>query len=105
MPEASEMKKYGIVLPTTNIDASSGAMRTCSIVPRSFSRTIDRAVEMAAEIIAMYAIRPGTRNSVLRSSGLYQTRGATDRSGAPPAAAADTPPRYFDDSLCRIVSA
>ena len=31
----------------------SGAIRTCSIVPRSFSRTIDSAVETTAVIIAM----------------------------------------------------
>ena len=53
IPDTREMAKYGTVLPRTNIEASIGAMRTCSIVPRSFSRTIDNAVEMAAEIIAM----------------------------------------------------
>ena len=31
----------------------SGAMRTCSIVPRSFSRTTDSAVETTAVIIEM----------------------------------------------------
>ena len=81
MPDAREIMKYGIVLPTTNIDASSGAIRTCSIVPRSFSRTIDSAVETTAVIIVMYAISPGTRNRVLRSSGLYQMRGSTETSG------------------------
>ena len=30
-----------------------GAIRTCSIVPRSFSRTIESAVEMMAVIVAM----------------------------------------------------
>ena len=30
-----------------------GAIRTCSIVPRSFSRTIDSAVETTAVIIEM----------------------------------------------------
>ena len=30
-----------------------GAMRTCSTVPRSFSRTTDSAVETTAVIIAM----------------------------------------------------
>ena len=45
------MTKYGIVLPRMNDAASSGAMRTCSIVPRSFSRTIDSAVETTAVII------------------------------------------------------
>ena len=55
MPKAdtSEMTKYGTVLPTTKEAASSGAIRTCSIVPRSFSRTIDSAVETTAVIIAM----------------------------------------------------
>ena len=54
-----------------------GAIRTCSIVPRSFSRTIDSAVETTAVIIEINAISPGTRKTVLRSSGLYQTRGST----------------------------
>ena len=51
--EASEITKYGIVLPTTNENVSIGAIRTCSIVPLSFSRTIDSAVETTAVIIAM----------------------------------------------------
>ena len=51
--DASEMRKYGMVLPTTNEKVSIGAIRTCSIVPLSFSRTIDSAVEMTAVIIAM----------------------------------------------------
>ncbi len=79
--EASEMKKYGMLLPTTNANVSIGAIRTCSIVPLSFSRTIESAVEMTAVIIKMYAISPGTRNSVLRSSGLYQMRGSTHTIG------------------------
>ena len=70
-------------MPITKLVEPIGAMRTCSIVPRSFSRTTDSAVEMTAVIIAMYAMSPGTRNSVLRSSGLYQTRGSTEI-GAPP---------------------
>ena len=51
--ETSDTTKYGTVLPTTNDAASSGAIRTCSIVPRSFSRTTDSAVETTAVIIAM----------------------------------------------------
>ena len=51
--ETSEMMKYGIVLPAMNLVAASGAMRICSIVPRSFSPTTDSAVEITAEIIAM----------------------------------------------------
>ena len=59
-----------------------GAMRTCSQVPRSFSRTIDSEVETTALIITMKPMRPGTRNSVLCSSGLYQMRGSTAMGGA-----------------------
>ena len=51
--DASEMKKYGMLLPTTNENVSIGAIRTCSIVPLSFSRTIESAVEITAVIIRM----------------------------------------------------
>ncbi len=51
--DASEITKYGMVLPTTNEKVSIGAIRTCSIVPHSFSRTIDSAVDVTAVIIAM----------------------------------------------------
>ena len=66
-----------------------GAIRTCSIVPTSFSRTIDAAVDTTAVIMTMKPIRPGTRNRLLRSSGLYQMRGSTEIGGwisTPPAA-------------------
>ena len=36
-----------------NEKVSIGAIRTCSIVPDSFSRTIESAVEVTAVIIAM----------------------------------------------------
>ncbi len=42
-----------MLLPRTNETALSGAIRTCSIVPRSFSRTIDSAVEITEVIITM----------------------------------------------------
>ena len=58
-----------------------GAIRTCSQVPRSFSRTTDNAVEMVAVIIPMKAMRPGTRKRALLSSGLYQIRGSTLTNG------------------------
>ena len=48
--------------------------------------TIEIAVEMTAVIMRMYAINPGTRNSALRSSGLYQIRGSTDSNGGGAAA-------------------
>ena len=50
--------------------------RSCSRVPRSFSRTTERAVETTAVSIMMKPISPGTRKLVERSSGLYQTRGS-----------------------------
>ncbi len=56
-------------------------MRTCSQVPRSFSRTTDSAVEIAPVIIPMKPIRPGTRNSALFSSGLNQMRGSAFTGG------------------------
>ena len=43
------MPKYGIVLPTMYENVSIGAIRTCSMVPRSFSRTTESEVEMTAE--------------------------------------------------------
>ena len=89
---ACDSTRYGSVFPTTNASVEIGAIRTCSIVPLSFSRTMDSAVEITAVIIEMNAIRPGTRKTVLRSSGLYQTRGSTAmsdaRTASPPAAAA-----------------
>ena len=51
--EANESTRYGIVLPTTYAAGLTGDIRTCSIVPRSFSRTTESAVEMTAVIIAM----------------------------------------------------
>src|SRR5687768_14175093 len=62
---ASEMTKYGSVLPMMYVPVPSGAIRTCSIVPRSFSRTTDNDVDTTDEIIPMYAMRPGMRNSAL----------------------------------------
>ena len=81
--EQTAITKYGSVLPTMYEPVPRGAMRTCSIVPRSFSRTTDSAVDTTDEIMPMYAMSPGTRNRALRSSGLYQTRGSTDTIGPP----------------------
>ncbi len=44
------------------------------MVPRSFSRTTEKAVDVVRMTMRMKAMRPGTRNWALRSSGLYQTR-------------------------------
>jgi hypothetical protein len=40
-------------LPTTNGNVPTGAILTCSIVPISFSRTMDSAVDATAVIIMM----------------------------------------------------
>ena len=50
-----------------------------SMVPRSFSRTTEKAVETVTMTMRMKAIRPGMRNMALRSSGLYQTRTSVAR--------------------------
>ncbi len=46
------------------------------MVPRSFSRTTERAVDSTAVSIMMKPMSPGTRKRVDFSSGLYQTRGS-----------------------------
>ena len=75
-----------------------GAIRICSIVPFSFSLTMDSAVDTTAVIMARYAINPGTRNRVLRSSGLYQMRGR-DADELRAHAAADPLRRFSDDRV------
>ena len=72
----SEIKRYGIALPTMSWPGRREVTRSCSIVPRSFSRTTDSAVDRTAVSMRMNPIRPGTRKLVERSSGLYQTRGS-----------------------------
>src|SRR5262249_2951222 len=86
--EDTAMQKYGSVFPMMYDVVPSGAMRTCSIVPRSFSRTTESEVDTTDDIMPMYAMSPGTRKSALRSSGLYQTRGSTLSAGPVPR---DTP--------------
>ena len=51
--EMSETTKYGAVFPRTYGTGPIGDIRTCSIVPASFSRTIDSAVETTAVSMAM----------------------------------------------------
>ena len=65
MDVAREMTKYGSVLPSVRA-RPSGAIRTCSIVPRSFSRTTESDVEMTEEIMPCTR-SAGNRNSALRS--------------------------------------
>ena len=47
------MTRYGSVLPMMYGSGLIGAIRTCSIVPRSFSRTTESAVDTTAVIIEM----------------------------------------------------
>ena len=47
------MTKCGSALPAMNGKVPIGAIRTCSIVPLSFSRTIDSDVEVTAISIVM----------------------------------------------------
>ncbi len=56
-----------------------------SMVPRSFSRTMEKAVETVTMTIRMKAISPGMRKLALRSSGLYQTRISEARGKVTPA--------------------
>ena len=63
-----------MVFPAMSSNGWSGETAICSIVPRSFSRTTEKAVEMTTMTMRMKAMRPGTRKLALRSSGLYQTR-------------------------------
>ena len=66
-----------MVLPSTNDSALSGAILTCSIVPRSFSRTIDSDVDSTDVIADDVGDETGNENSVLRSWGCTQTLGST----------------------------
>ena len=51
--DVKDRTRYGRVLPAINAAGPTGAILTCSIVPRSFSRTMESAVEMTAVIIEM----------------------------------------------------
>ena len=51
--DTNEIARYGSVLPMMYGSGPIGAIRTCSMVPRSFSRTTDSAVDTTAVIIAM----------------------------------------------------
>src|SRR5690606_1503085 len=66
----SDNNKYGIALVTTIISGCTGETSKTSIVPRSFSRTIDTAVIITQTSIRMSAITPGTKLCTLFSCGL-----------------------------------
>src|SRR5437870_199321 len=81
--------KYGTVLPTTNENASSGAIRTCSIVPRSFSRTIERAVDTirdhqhGAHVVAVH--QPGRLGIIIDRRDEIEVAGVDERGDERPA--------------------
>ena len=58
-----------MVLPMMNDVVLIGAMRTCSMVPVSFSRTTDSAVDVTPTIMAMKATSPGMPQCVTPSAG------------------------------------
>ena len=59
----------------------TGETMICSMVWRSFSRTIEREVATTAESIMSIATSPGTRNLALCTSGLNQMRGSSITAG------------------------
>ena len=66
----------------------AGETISCSMVPRSFSRTIESEVATTAASIISMPVRPGTRNLALLSSALNQMRGSgriTGMAGGSPA--------------------
>ena len=67
-------------------EAGRGETAICSMVPRSFSRTMEKAVEVVRMTMRMKAINPGRRNRALLSSGLYQTRTSVARGSVTPPA-------------------
>ena len=50
---------YGIILPRISSQDRIGVTISCSIVPRSRSRTIDVAVRMEVNVNKIIAITPG----------------------------------------------
>jgi len=62
-------------LPSNTSAIVTGVTSNASIVPRSHSRAITKAVSSAPIRVIMMAIRPGTRKLRLRKSLLNQMRG------------------------------
>ena len=72
---------YGISLPTINSHGRMGVTISCSIVPRSRSRTTEEAVRMAAMAYRIMPITPGIIKCALIRSGLNQTVVRTSTGG------------------------
>ena len=72
---------YGRILPTTSSHGRMGVTMSCSIVPRSRSRTIAVAVRMEVMANRIMPITPGIMKYELTRSGLYQTRVRTSSGG------------------------
>src|ERR1041385_3876445 len=72
---------YGRIFPTTSSQERIGVTISCSIVPRSRSRTIEEAVNNAVMKNRIMPITPGTLKYAAMRSGLYQTCVRTSRGG------------------------
>ncbi len=59
----------------------TGVESNCSMVPFSHSRAMVSDVSMAAMIMMMTPMRPGTMKFLETRSGLYQTRGRMSMGG------------------------
>ncbi|HYJ08638.1 MAG TPA: hypothetical protein VEX18_06505 [Polyangiaceae bacterium] len=64
-------------MPNTSSTRRTGETISCSSVPRSRSRAIAIAVSMTIVMVKITPIRPGTTNTAVRSSGLYQVVGSS----------------------------
>src|SRR3989304_8001002 len=65
----------GMVFPTINSKEPRGETFSCSREPSSFSLTMDKQVKITAVKIKIIESRPGIKNLVVLSSGLYQNTG------------------------------
>jgi hypothetical protein len=74
----SPIPRYGSSLPSTTSSRPTGVEASCSIVPRSHSRAIVRAVSIAAMIDMITATSPGTIMCRLSRDGLYHVRSSAE---------------------------
>src|SRR6266545_4426276 len=74
-------------LPSISSTRPMGETTSCSRVPRSRSRAIAIAVNMIIVMVRITPTNPGTTNTAVRSSGLYQVVGSIvsggGRTGSP----------------------
>ena len=76
-----EITEYGITFPNMSSIGETGETFICSIVPSSFSLTIDMAVITTERVIKMEATRPGINPSLVFRSGLNQNIGSKSIGG------------------------